>query len=108
MLMFPRFIPATLAAGAVFLSGSSVIADTQAGRLLAERSCTACHALDTQPSGSDAAPSFARLAATNRESPGWVRAWLTEPHPPMAGINLTRQEIEDIVAYLETLAATKP
>jgi mono/diheme cytochrome c family protein len=32
-----------------------------------------------------------------------VRAWLADPHPPMPNFNLSRQQIDDIVAYLDSL-----
>lgn len=96
-------IGSMLALGSAFAFGTAAAQNVPAGRALAERSCSACHTLDSREAGGDAAPSFRRLAATNRDSPGWVRAWLSDPHPPMTGINLTRQEIDDIVAFLRTL-----
>jgi mono/diheme cytochrome c family protein len=94
---------ATAVALCMIAAVQAVAADAAAGRALAEQSCSACHALDSRNSGGDAAPSFARLATINRESPGWVRAWLSDPHPPMTGINLSRAQIDDIVAYLQSL-----
>jgi mono/diheme cytochrome c family protein len=32
-----------------------------------------------------------------------IRGWLADPHPPMPNLNLSRQEIDDILAYLESL-----
>jgi hypothetical protein len=35
---------------------------------------------------------------------GWVRTWFTNPHLPMKGISLSRQQVDRIVAYLQSLA----
>jgi hypothetical protein len=32
----------------------------------------------------------------------WLSGFLAEPHPPMPNFNLTRQEIQDLVAYFES------
>lgn len=66
--------------------------DAVLGRALAERWCTSCHTAGSR--GSDVAPPLAQL----------LRGWLAVPHPPMRGIELSRQQIEDIIAYLRALA----
>lgn len=58
--------------------------------------------VDRSGQGSDAAPPFVAVARQNTR--GWVRAWLAAPHPPMPNFNLSRQQIDDIVAYLDSLA----
>lgn len=86
-------IPHALAAG-----------DAERGRLLVERSCSSCHAPAGSPATNDAAPSFSTIAANNRGGE-WVRAWLLGTHPPMQGIDLSRQQVEDVIAYLKTIPA---
>lgn len=76
----------------------------EAGRLLIERSCTGCHGANGA-TVTDAAPSFSVIAQRNRQNRTWVRAWLTGPHPAMPGIDLSRRQIDDIVAYLNSLPA---
>ena len=51
----------------------------------------------------DGAPPFTLIAKTNRERPAWIRGRLMSPHPPMPNISLSRQQIDDIVAYLGTI-----
>jgi len=51
----------------------------------------------------DGALPFSVVAKTNKERPAWIRGWLMDPHPPMLNISLSRQQIDDIVAYLGTL-----
>lgn len=75
----------------------------EAGRQLAIRSCSSCHAIDAAKTATDNAPPFAAVAKTNKERPAWIRGWLTQPHPPMPNISLSRQQIDDIIAYLGTL-----
>ena len=81
--------------------------DAQAGRELVNRSCVSCHAASGVSRASDAAPPLSFLARDNRYRSAFVRGWLMEPHPPMPGIPLSRQQINDIVAYLETLPISK-
>lgn len=86
--------------------GSTVYAEgtASAGRQLAQRWCSSCHQIEPNAPASDAAPPFASLGVQRGTDPGWIRAWLADPHPPMQGINLSRQQIDDIVAYLQSLA----
>ena len=77
--------------------------NAEAGRQLVMRSCSSCHATDSAKTASDNAPPFAAVAKTNKERPAWIRGWLMQPHPPMPNISLSRQQIDDIVAYLGTL-----
>jgi mono/diheme cytochrome c family protein len=78
--------------------------DAQAGRQLAQQWCTGCHVIDSSTQGADTAPSFPSIASRSAHDHGWVRAWLMAPHPPMPNLSLSRQQIDDVVAYLDTLA----
>ncbi|HYD70421.1 cytochrome c [Azospirillum sp.] len=79
-------------------------ADAQNGRAIAERWCAACHVVAEGRSGSDAAPPLPQIARNRAADQRWLRAWLTDPHPPMPNLNLSRSDIDDVVAYLERLA----
>ncbi len=85
--------PAALAAG-----------DAAAGKRLAQQSCSSCHQVEASATARDTAPPFPAIATKSGKDLGWVRAWLSNPHPPMQGIDLTRQQTDDIVAYLQSLA----
>lgn len=78
--------------------------DPQAGRELAEQWCTACHVVTPEGPGTDVAPALPELVREGRRTSEQLRVWLTAPHPPMPDLALTRRAIDDIVAYLETLA----
>lgn len=81
--------------------------DPEAGYHLVNRWCTSCHVVDTKGHGTDTAPAFATIAQ-QKNNRKWVRAWLQAPHPPMPNLNLSRQEIDDIVAYLDSISGSKP
>ena len=78
--------------------------DPEAGHALALRWCTACHVVDRAGEGADAGPAFPSLLADGERTADEIRGWLVDPHPPMPNLALTRQEIEDVVAYLQNLA----
>jgi cytochrome c553 len=110
----PRF-PAWTAAALRLMTLASVLGlstmtnavaagDIEAGRDLVTRSCTSCHAANDARTATDAAPSFAFLARHNTQKPGWAKDWLMDPHPPMSGIMLSRQQIDDVTAYLNSLS----
>lgn len=79
--------------------------DPAAGRQLALNWCTACHVVDVEGHGADAGPALPVLLGDGERTPDEIRGWLADPHPPMPNFSLSRQEIEDIVAYLQSLAA---
>jgi mono/diheme cytochrome c family protein len=75
------------------------------GLRLAKAWCSGCHSVESTDQASDAAPSFSSIAKSSGEDSAWLRAWLSAPHPAMPDMNLTRDEIDDIVAYLASLKA---
>jgi cytochrome c2 len=80
----------------------------EAGWHLAQRWCTGCHVVDSAGHGTDAAPSFPGIAERRRQDETPLRAWLTSPHPPMPNLNLSRGEIDDVIAYLRSLRPGGP
>lgn len=97
--------PIFLAAVLIYAVPANAKGDIGAGRQLAEASCSACHVVGTTGQGSDIAPSFASIAKARKGDLSWTRSWLMAAHPPMKGIDLTRQQIDDVVAYLRSLAS---
>lgn len=79
-------------------------ADPLEGRRIAERWCSSCHVAADRGPGTDAVPTLQRIAVDPRRDPGWLRQWLNDPHPPMPDLHLSHTEIENVVAYLQTLA----
>ena len=81
-------------------------ADSDQGARMAARWCVSCHVPgpEMKPrSGTDAGPPFAQIAADPALTEQRLRGWLADPHPPMPNLNLTRAEIEDLIAYIRTL-----
>lgn len=71
--------------------------DTQAGRKVAEAWCKPCHAMGA-PASSDVAPPFSDIIAAR--TPQSIAAFLANPHGRMPDIQLSRQQIEDVTAYI--------
>ena len=78
--------------------------DPEVGRELARTWCTSCHVVDIEGQGADAGPALPALLGDGQRTEDELRGWLAAPHPPMPDFALSRQEIEDIVAYLQSLA----
>jgi cytochrome c len=77
--------------------------DPEVGSEIVHRWCTACHVVDREGTGADAGPALPDLLAGKKRSADEIRGWLADPHPPMPNLNLSRQEIENILAYLKSL-----
>ncbi|MFN3232532.1 MAG: c-type cytochrome [Alphaproteobacteria bacterium] len=77
----------------------------QQGADLAEMWCNACHVTGTGVSehALDSAPPFQTLAAAVADNPEFYRGFLINPHYPMKGIALSRNEIESLLAYIQSL-----
>jgi mono/diheme cytochrome c family protein len=90
---------------ALITAGGPVWAgDPAEGRGIAERWCSFCHVAGNRGGGTDAVPTLESIANDPRRDPEWLRQWLNDPHPPMPNLRLTRVEIENVVAYLQTLS----
>lgn len=97
-------IPALLtAAGLALASGTASAGDAETGRQIFERWCTSCHASAGSTSVRDTAPSLATIVKKPALSPDALKRWLANPHPPMPNLTLGRLEIDNLVAYIESL-----
>lgn len=83
-------------------SGPAAAFQAEDGHRLARTWCSSCHEVEGAD-GSDVAPSFRQIATDPATTPKRLRAWLSTPHPAMPDFNLSRPEIDSIIAYLETL-----
>jgi mono/diheme cytochrome c family protein len=77
--------------------------DPAKGKATAERWCTSCHIVSPSGGGTDTAPNFVAIARMRDDN--YLHGVLTEPHPPMPPIALSRYQIDDLVAYFGTLRA---
>ena len=96
---------AALATALVVMPLSSVLAagDAREGRQIAERWCSSCHMIGRDTRGGDAAPPFVALASDPARTETFLRNWISNPHPPMPNLNLSRQDVEDLSAYIRSL-----
>jgi mono/diheme cytochrome c family protein len=95
---FGRF--ALTVAALVSASQAQAAGDAAQGKATAERWCATCHVVAPGGRGADVAPNFASIARQRDES--YLRGFLTRPHPPMPRFELSRQDIDDLVAYIGT------
>jgi mono/diheme cytochrome c family protein len=75
--------------------------DAETGAQTARRWCTDCHVAPGTRAGSDRVPALQTIA---RQRDGdFLRGFLARPHAPMPSLSLTSREIEDLIAYIESL-----
>lgn len=74
--------------------------DPAQGKATAERWCATCHVVAPGGRGADVAPNFATIARQRDDT--YLRGFLSRPHPPMPRFELSRQDIDDLIAYIGT------
>jgi mono/diheme cytochrome c family protein len=79
--------------------------DATRGLAIAMKTCAGCHLIgDGRASTASASvPTFRVIANRKNQSAERIISALVLPHPPMPDTHLTREEVMDIVAYLDTL-----
>jgi mono/diheme cytochrome c family protein len=77
--------------------------DPVVGKEIATTWCSACHHMDDAVTAADGARPFAAMARDPKATADRLRAFLVKPHGEMPELHLTRQEIENLVAYIESL-----
>jgi mono/diheme cytochrome c family protein len=82
--------------------------DAAHGAVMAKRWCANCHVVSAdQKSAKVDVPTFADIAR-RRPDDRALSNFLVDPHPPMPNLSLTRQEIDDVVAYIRSLDSHAP
>lgn len=106
-----RLIAATL----LSLVATSAVAQTSAvpklnpsaekGSELAAKLCSTCHLMEGQTSATVPAGVISMRGIANRQGQSGQRIhdMLVQPHPPMPDIQLSVEEIQSVIFYLETL-----
>ena len=78
--------------------------DEERGRNYSVANCARCHVVaDGVGKGTDGAPPFKSMPNELKRTEPQLRAFLARPHGAMPDFSLTRQEIADVVAYIESL-----
>lgn len=85
-------------------TGEAVAGDAANGAAIAKRWCAHCHVTGNDAAAADAAPPFPAMAADPAYTDRRLQTWLADPHPPMPDFQLSRRNIDDIVAYIRSLA----
>lgn len=104
----PCIIP-LLSSGMLALAPCGVaaqdIGDAVAGHQLAATWCASCHAIDPAPQTGDdnGAPAFSAVAAMPSTTPMALAAFLRTPHSRMPDLQLSRNEVADLSAYILSL-----
>ena len=100
--MLRYLLPLTLIAGAAGAQSSPMAGE---GLRLSRQWCAACHAVsrDMPPPAGDAVPGFLAIAAMTSTTETGLRVFLQTPHANMPNFQLSRAEVDAVVAYLLSL-----
>lgn len=79
------------------------------GKELAQKLCGGCHLTGTERSGAAPVgpPPFVTIANKPDQTAERIEGALIQPHPPMPDMQLTKEEMRDIIAYLDTMRDDK-
>jgi mono/diheme cytochrome c family protein len=100
---------AFLAVGSGLAFGGPVVAQTRpgnagAGHEIAQTWCSNCHVIDRRSGGAnDAVPSFPAIADMSSTTVLSLQAFLQTSHGGMPNFQLTRNQVDDVVAYIISL-----
>jgi cytochrome c2 len=103
-----RTTTALVAASLAVLAGTTAaqeMGDAKRGHFLAETVCSECHAIDkgAPRSRNGHAPTFESIANTRGMTATALRVALRTPHMEMPNLVLKDGDIDDIIAYMDTL-----
>jgi len=98
-----QLIVMALLLGSIATLGSAQAQDEYRGKLLAKAWCVNCHIVEPGTAGTDSAPPFPTIANDDSYTHDRLQTWLADPHPPMPKFDLSRDEINAIVRYIESL-----
>jgi mono/diheme cytochrome c family protein len=85
-------------------AGTGYAIDRDAGLRLARKWCAQCHVVENDQSTASAdVPSFEGVSNRSDFDTDKLKAFLTNPHPVMPDMHLSRLEIEDLAAYIASL-----
>jgi mono/diheme cytochrome c family protein len=81
------------------------LGDAVAGRRLAMEWCGTCHLVgpDVRRGAADLAPPFAEVASDPSTTDFRLRAFLMTPHQRMPDFKLSREQTDDLIAYILSL-----
>lgn len=97
---------AIAAALATTAHAEELLGDPIAGQKLAQDVCRTCHVVapDQEPKATIETPAFPDLAKQPGVTAISLRVFLQTPHDRMPDIHLSREETDNIIAYILSLA----
>ena len=100
--MLRYLLPLALIAGPAVAQQQPIAGE---GLRVARQWCAACHVVsrDMPPPTADAAPSFPGIAARPNTTETRLRVFLQTPHANMPNWQLSRGELDAVVAYILSL-----
>lgn len=105
--MAMNFAVALLIATAYLWIGAAQAGEANEGRKIAERWCASCHTVSADAAARDTAPPFSAIARDLSYDRDRLLQVLSDPHPPMPKIHLSRKQLDDIIAYLGSLRSAR-
>jgi mono/diheme cytochrome c family protein len=96
---------ATILAASSFSLAAQEIGDVVAGKRLAETWCSSCHVVapSAQAGASTGVPTFTAVASMPSTTPIALRVYLQTPHARMPDLHLSRDETDNLIAYILSL-----
>lgn len=98
-------LSAILSSASWWPAAAQDIGDPATGRRLAEKWCNSCHVVDpnSRDGVSTGAPTFAAVARMSSTTALALRVFLQTPHEQMPDLHLTREETDNVIAYILSL-----
>jgi mono/diheme cytochrome c family protein len=91
---------------ALLCAPAAAAGDAMAGKVIAEGWCAACHIVTAEQTSSlKGAPSFPEIANRAEGRYDVLEGFIADPHPPMLNFHLSREQIRDLLAYIDSLRA---
>ncbi len=95
---------ALIAAGGMVAAAPSLAADLARGAQLAQHWCASCHVVGrSAPKVIQQGPPSFQAIARSGTTRSRLKVFLSHPHGGMPDLSLSRAEIDDLIAYIETL-----
>ncbi len=99
-----RAAAAAAVVSALTLTANAYAADVDHGETLAKRWCASCHIVASdQTRGQDNTPPFATIAKIPGFGADKIALFMLDPHPKMPDMQLSRDERDDLAAYIVSL-----
>jgi cytochrome c2 len=99
-----KILPALLLLIIAVAQAAAAETNASAGSRIAQRWWVNCHVISSAQTGTvtQGPPSFPTIAKSGMSN-DQLRAFLSHPHDAMPDLALTRDEIDDLIAYIRSL-----